>query len=355
MKTNVFDATSVKDGDTKTATLSHAQLGEILGDAKKYGSIKESFLAHAEDYGFDPIDLLFPDARLVRPGGPDVIKRDDSWVAGVLADTTHSPFSRIKTRTADLTEDEARAKGYVTGNRKKEEVIPLLKRVTTPTTIYKKQKLDRDDLVDITDFDVVVWLKNEMRGMLNEEIGRAILLSDGRAVGDEDKINEQNIRPIAKEEDMVFVHRQIIPQTATVDEVIDEVIRSRENYRGSGNPKLYTTTGLVTEMLLIKDGMGRRIYGSEAELTSLLRVSSIVEVEVMNNASMEIGADVYKILGIIVNLKDYTVGSDRGGQIGMFDDFDIDYNQHKYLIETRISGALTVPKSAIVLLQKIGG
>lgn len=349
MKHNVFD----KDDATITGhVLSHEQLGEILGDAKRCGSLKESFMIHAKEYGLDPIDILFPDARMVRPGGPDVVKRDDSWVAGVLADTNHTPFSRIKTKIANLTADEARAKGYITGNRKKEEIIPLIKRTTTPTTVYKKQKLDRDDVVDITDFDVVVWLKNEMRGMLNEELARAVLISDGRSVSDEDKINEQNVRPIAKDDPDVFVHRQIIPVDATVDQTIDEVIRSREFYRGSGNPKMYTTTGFVTEMLLIKDAMGRRIYSNESELTSLLRVSKLIEVEVMNNATIEIGADTYDILAIIVNLKDYTIGADRGGAINMFDDFDIDYNQYKYLIETRISGALTMPKSAIVILKK---
>ena len=354
MKHNAFDKYS-KDGDAKQATtLTHAQVAEIIGDAKKFGgSLKESFLAHAVDYGFDPIDVLFPDAQMVRPGGPDTIKRDDSWVAGVLAETNHTPFSRIKTRTADLTGDEARAKGYITGNKKTEEVIPLLKRITTPTTIYKKQKLDRDDVVDITDFDVVVWLKNEMRGMLNEELARAVLIGDGRSIGDENKINEQNIRPIVSDDPDVFVHHQIVPATATTtDDIIDEVIKSREFYRGSGSPKLYTTTGLITDMLLIKDGMGRRIYSNEMELTSLLRVSKMVEVEAMNNATTVIKGKTYDVLGIIVNLKDYTIGADKGGAVSMFDDFDIDYNQQKYLIETRCSGALTMPKSAIILLKE---
>ena len=346
MKANVFDQSTQT---TSENVLTHDQLSEILADGKRFGSLKESFLAHAAEYGFDPIDVLFPDARNVQSGGPQTVKRPDDWVAGVLSETTHTPFARIKTVTADLTADEARAKGYVTGNLKKEEIIPLMKRITIPTTVYKKQKLDRDDIVDITDFDVVVWLRGEMREMLNEELARAILLGDGRDMSDEDKINEQNIRPIALDNDNVYVHRMQIPEETKVDEIIDEFIRARRNYRGSGVPTLYTSTDLLTEMLLVKDGMGRRIYSSVAELASVLRVSKIVEVELMNEAVRKVGDVEYPIIGIVVNLKDYTIGADKGGQVAMFDDFDIDYNQYKYLIETRISGALTKPKAAIII------
>ncbi len=346
MKTNVFDQSTVEDAKN---VLTHDQMSTILGDAKRFGSLKESFIAHAEDYGFDPIDILFPDAKLVDAGGPALIKREDAWVDDVLSGTNHTPFARIRTRFADITADEARAKGYVTGNLKKEEIIPLMKRVTTPTTVYKKQKLDRDDMVDITDFDVVVWLKKEMRGMLNEEIARAVLIGDGRNIGDEDKINEQNLRPIAMDDGSVFVHRVPVAADMLIDEIIDEFIRARKHYKGSGVPALYTATDLLTEMLLVKDKQGHRLYKTVQELASVLRVSKIIEVEPMNEAVRMVGDDEHKILGIVVNLKDYTIGADKGGQVSMFDDFDIDYNQYKYLIETRISGALTKPKSALII------
>lgn len=345
MKHNVFDQTSE---DISKNVLTHDQMAEIIVDAKRFGSLKESFIAHTEEYGFDPIDVLFPDARDVQSGGPEILKRNDAWVDDVLSGTNHTPFARVRTRIADITVDEARAKGYVTGALKKEEVIPLLKRTTIPTTIYKKQKLDRDDMVDITDFDVVVWLKKEMRGMLNEEIARAVLIGDGRIVGDEDKINEENVRPIALDNGSVFIHRVEIAADETTDEIIDEFIRARKFYKGSGVPALYTSTDLLTEMLLVKDKMGHRLYKTVQELASVLRVSKIVEVEPMNEAVRMVGDDEHQILGIVVNLKDYTIGADKGGQIAMFDDFDIDYNQHKYLIETRISGALTKPKSALI-------
>jgi HK97 family phage major capsid protein len=347
MKKNVFDQTMTHENGN---VLSHDQMSEILTDAKRFGSLKESFIAHATDYGFDPINILFPDAQLVNPGGPAMVKRDTTWVDVVLGETTHTPFSRIKSMTADLTADDARAKGYVTGNLKKEEIIPLMKRVTTPTTIYKKQKLDRDDMIDITDFDVVVWLKGEMRMMLNEEIARAVLIGDGRDVSSEDKINEQNIRPILKDNDSVYVHRTSIAYETTTDEIIDEFIRDRKYYKGSGVPTLFTSTDLLTDMLLVKDKQGRRIYNNVTELASVLRVSKIVEVEALNGATRKVSdTQTNKVLGIVVNLKDYTIGADKGGQVAMFDDFDIDYNQYKYLIETRISGALTVPKSAIIV------
>jgi len=346
MKKNVFDQTTEA---ASSNVLSHAQMSEIVTDAKKYGSLKESFIAHAETYGFDPIDVLFPDDRDVNGGAPATISRDMTWVDTVLAGVNKTPFARIRTRFADITADEARAKGYVTGALKKDEVITLMKRSTTPTTIYKKQKLDRDDMVDITDFDVVVWLKSEMRTMLNEELARAILIGDGRSLADEDKINEQNIRPIAMDDPSVFIHRVQVANDAAVDDIIDDVIRSRKNYKGSGVPSFYVGTDLLTEMLLLKDQFGHRLYKTVQELASVLRVSQIIEVEAMNSAIRTVGDDDFAILGIVVNLKDYTVGADKGGQVAMFDDFDIDYNQYKYLIETRASGALTMYKSAIVI------
>lgn len=266
------------------------------------------------------------------------------WVAGVMSGVSKTPFSRIKSLAADITADEARAKGYVTGNMKKEEVFGLLRRTTTPTTIYKKQKLDRDDVIDITDFDVVRWLKAEMRTMLDEEIARAVLVGDGRDVVSEDKINEENIRPIYKDADM-YAHKVELPGNVDVVNMIESIIRARKHYKGTGRPTFYTTADILTDMLLVKDAQGRRLYRSEAELVSDLRVKSIVEVEVMEGLTR----DTLELVGIMVNLNDYKLGADKGGAVNMFDDFDIDYNQHKYLIETRISGALFKPKSALVI------
>jgi HK97 family phage prohead protease len=351
MKNNVFDKSTQEGADKNVLT--HAQLLEIVDDAaKKHISLKDSFLAHAESYGFNPIDVLFPDAKDVNGGAPVTIQRNTTWVGKVLAKTKHTPFSRIRTRIADITADEARAKGYVTGSLKKEEIITLSKRSTTPTTIYKKQKLDRDDMLDITDFDVVVWLKQEMRGMLDEEVARAVLISDGRSAADEDKINEQNVRPIAMDDANMFIQRVQLENNATTDSIIDDIIRARKYYKGSGTPDLYISTDLLTEMLLLKDQFGHRLYKTVDELASVLRVGEIIEVEPMNTAVRKVGDDEYPILGIVVNLQDYTIGADKGGQVAMFDDFDIDYNQYKYLIETRISGALTQPKSALVFERK---
>ncbi len=350
MKHNVFDQTQNLQNKH---FLSHDQMGEILGDAKRYGSLKESFIAHAETYGFNPTDVMFPDAVATNQNGPEFIKRPDDWVNAVLNSAKHTPFSRIKTITADVTADAARAKGYVTGNLKKDEIITLLKRTTTPATIYKKQKMDRDDIVDITDFDVIAWLKNEMRAMLNEELARAILIGDGRSVADEDKVNEQNIRPIVLDDDSVYVVRSQLEKDAGTDEIIDEIIRSRKDYRGTGIPTLFTSTTLLTDMLLVKDAVGRRLYDNVEELASVLRVSQIVEVELMNGATRKVSdTQLNGILGVVVNMADYTIGADKGGEVNMFDDFDIDYNQQKYLIETRCSGALTKPKSAIVIERK---
>ena len=352
MKHNVFD-----NDDNHENTLTHDAMTAIINDGKRYGSLKESFLAHAEEYGIKQIDYLFPDAK--NPNTPpEFIKRDTGWVSKVINGTHHTPFSRIKSVFADITEDDARAKGYIKGKLKKEEVFSLLKRTTTPTTIYKKQKLDRDDAIDITDFDVVSWLKSEMRMMLDEEIARAILVGDGRLASSDDKINEQNIRPIWTDADLYTI-KSIVPATAsatgedTAKEFIKAVIRSRKSYKGSGNPTLFTTEDVVTDCLLVEDGVGRRIYNSVNDLATALRVKEIVTVEVMEGLtrSTSEGGKNYTntLMGIIVNLSDYNVGADKGGAINMFDDFDIDYNQQKYLIETRCSGALIKPYSAIAL------
>ena len=349
MKHNVFD-----QDDRTEEVITHAAMETIINDGKRFGSLKESFLAHADEYGITNIDYLFPEEKSLNTP-PEFIKRETGWVQKVMSGTHHTPFSRIKSMFADITEDDARAKGYIKGKLKKEEVFSLLKRTTTPTTIYKKQKLDRDDVIDITDFDVVAWLKSEMRMMLDEEIARAILVGDGRLASSDDKINEQNIRPIWKDEDLYTVKAPITVASNASDsdkakEFIKAMIKSRKNYKGSGTPTLFTTEDVVTDCLLIEDTTGRRIYNSVADLATTLRVKEIVTVEVMENLSRT-GSDgkTYKLLGLVVNLSDYNVGADKGGAINMFDDFDIDYNQQKYLIETRCSGALIKPYSAIAL------
>lgn len=344
MKHNVFDA----DTETQENVLSHAAMEEIIADGKRFGSMRDSFLAHAEDYGIDQIDYLLPDVKSLNTP-PEFIQRDMGWVQKVMSRTHHTPFSRIKSMFADITEDEARAKGYIKGKLKKEEVFSLLKRSTTPTTIYKKQKMDRDDIIDITDFDVISWLKAEMRMMLDEEIARAILVGDGRLASSDDKINEQNIRPILNDADL-FTIRWSVAAGSSDDEkaknFIKAAIKSRKNYKGSGNPVMFTTEDMLTDMLLLEDTIGHRLYKTEAELATALRVTEIITVPVMENLKDKDNKDVY---AIIVNLSDYNVGADKGGAVNMFDDFDIDYNQQKYLIETRCSGALIKPFSAIVL------
>ena len=346
MKQNVFD----RDEQYSENVLSHSDMMDIISDAKRYGSMKDSFLAHTQDYGIENVDFLFPEPEALSME-PTFVQRDMTWVQKVMAGVHHTPFSRIKSLFADITADEARAKGYIKGKMKKEEVFTLLKRTTTPTTIYKKQKMDRDDVVDITDFDVIAWLKKEMRLMLDEEIARAILIGDGRLPSSDDKINETNVRPILTDEDLYTVKANItVAANATGSEkakaFIDEVIRSRKEYKGSGNPTLFTTEDMVTECLLLEDSMGHKLYKSEAELATTLRVKEIVTVEVMEGVQDKNSHDV---AGIIVNLADYNVGADKGGAVNMFDDFDIDYNQQKYLIETRCSGALIKPYSAIAL------
>lgn len=346
MKHNVFDQTEEKQDDV----LSHDAMNAILADGKRFGSLKESFLAHADEYGIKQIDYLFPEVKSLN-NPPEFIKRETGWVSKVMNGVHRTPFSRIKSSFADITADEARAKGYIKGNLKKEEVFTLLKRSTTPTTIYKKQKLDRDDIIDITDFDVVTWLKSEMRMMLDEEIARAILIGDGRLSSSDDKINEQNIRPIVNDSELYTVRVSVTVATnATSDDkakaMIRAAVKARKNYKGSGNPTFFTTEDWLTDALLLEDTMGHRLYKNESDVAAAMRVSNIITVPVMEGAKGPDGGD---LIGIIVNLNDYNVGADKGGAINMFDDFDIDYNQQKYLIETRCSGALTKPYSALVL------
>lgn len=348
MKHNVFD-----NEDAKKDVLSHSDLEAIFADAKRYGSLKDSVLAH----GIEQIDYLFPDAKNVTDT-PQFIRRDMGWVQKVMNSVHRTPFSRIKSVLADITEDDARAKGYIKGKQKKDEVFTLLKRTTTPTTIYKKQKLDRDDVVDITDFDVVAWLKSEMRMMLDEEIARAILVGDGRLSSSDDKINEQNIRPIWKDDDLYTIKAPVeVASNATSDqkakEFIRTVIKARKNYKGSGEPTLYTTEDVLTDCLLMEDTTGRVIYDSVDKLATALRVKEIVTVPVMEGLSRtDSEGNTLNLMGLIVNLADYNVGADKGGAVNMFDDFDIDYNAQKYLIETRCSGALIKPYSAIALEMK---
>ena len=359
MKHNVFDGSDEYTGAADQAELTHSQIETIISDGKKFGSLRDSFLAHAEDYGIKDIDWLFPEAKTFTDK-PEFISRKMEWVSTVMSGVHKSPFSRIKSMFADITEDEARAKGYIKGNLKKEEVFSLLKRTTTPTTIYKKQKLDRDDIIDITDFDVVAWIKAEMRVMLDEEIARAILVGDGRLSSDDDKINEDNIRPIWKEADLFCIKKEVAvgaDDEATAKNFIRAAIKSRKDYRGSGNPVLFTTEDFLTDMLLLEDSIGHALYPTEQNLATKLRVSKIVTVPVMENLTRTVTksgqAYTNTLMGIIINLSDYNVGADKGGAVSMFDDFDIDYNQQKYLIETRCSGALTKPYSAIVLEKSV--
>lgn len=355
MKHNVFE------NDTQDNTLIHKDNGEalthsdvaaIFSDAKRYGSLKDSALAH----GVTNIDYLFPEAQTVGDV-PGLISRDMDWVSKFMGKVHHTPFSRIKSIFANITEDEARAKGYIKGKLKKEEVFSLLKRSTTPTTIYKKQKLDRDDVVDITDFDVVAFLKSEMRMMLDEEIARAALVGDGRLSSSDDKINEQNIRPIWTDAELYTIKKEVEYDAGATADVkakafIRAAVKSRKDYKGSGNPVLYTTEDVVTDCLLMEDTQGRVIYETVDKLKTALRVSDIVTVPVMEGLSRTDSSDKFELMGIIVNPADYNIGADKGGAINMFDDFDIDYNAQKYLIETRCSGALTKPYSAIALEHK---
>ena len=357
MKHNVFDR---DDTDKMEGVIMHSdgtpvtveEVSTIFADAKRYGSLKDSVLQH----GIEDIEYLFPDAKNVTQT-PQFIKRDTGWVSEVMGAVHHTPFSRIKSLFADITEDDARAKGYIKGKLKKEEFFSLIKRTTTPTTVYKKQKLDRDDVIDITDFDVVSWIKSEMRGMLDEEIARAVLVGDGRVSSSDDKINETNIRPIWKDEDLYTIKaRFTVSDSATDDDkaqaFIRAAIKARKEYKGSGNPVLYTTEDVLTDCLLLTDKMGRDLYDSVEKLAKKLRVSKIVTVPVMEGLTNKVSAETYALYGIIANLSDYNIGADKGGAINMFDDFDIDYNAQKYLIETRCSGALIKPYSAIAIELK---
>ena len=345
MKHNCFDQEERMDN----ATLSHAEQLEILEDAKRCGSLKEAVLAH----GIEKIDVMFPDAQTIS-NEPEFIKRDTTWVTDVLGAVRHTPFSRIKTIFADITADEARAKGYVKGNLKLEEVFKMLKRVTNPTTIYKKQKLDRDDVLDIKDFNILPWMKGELRMMLDEELARAILVGDGRTELSTDKIKEDCIRPIWTDSDLYTVKTKVeVSETATPEEkakaFIKACVKSRKDYKGSGNPVMFMPEDIMTDCLLIEDKNGRIIYDSEMKLASALRVRKIVPVPVMEGLARTVEEKTHTLAGIYVNLADYNVGTDMGGEVNMFDDFDIDYNQMKYLIETRCSGALTKPYAAVAL------
>lgn len=363
MKHNVFDPENAA-----APTLSHDDMQKILKDAKRLGSLKQAVLEHCEDggddaealqdviqhadvdYGVTNVGYLFPDARKMT-NEPIFIQRDQTWVSQVMSKVHRTPFSRIKSIFADITEDEARAKGYIKGKLKKEEVFSLLKRTTTPTTIYKKQKMDRDDQLDITDFNVVAWLKSEMRMMLNEELARAILIGDGRLASSDDKINEQNIRPVWTDSELFTVKYPVTAGTSDAEHAknfIKAVVKSRKLYKGSGNPDLYTTEDMLTEMLMLEDTTGRVIYDTVEKLRTALRVNSIVTVESMVGMTrIDDSGKTQALDALLVNLNDYNVGADKGGEVNMFDDFDIDYNQYKYLMETRCSGALTRPYAAI--------
>ena len=341
MKHNLFDKDSQKNDKN---TLSHSAVADIIGDGKRYGSLKESFLAHTAEYGVDQVDMLFPEYQSVNGETPQFIKRQpDGWVDTVMNGVHHTPFSRIKMVFADLREDEARAKGYMKGKLKKEEVFGLLKRTVDPTTVYKKQKMDRDDVIDITGLDVIAWLKGEMRMMLNEEIARAILFGDGRSTLSEDKISETNIIPIVADAELYTIKKVVTPEANEKlgHALITSAVKAQDDYEGSGNTTLYAASSTITDMLLLEDADGHRMYKDMNELALAMNVNRIVRVPA------SIIPD--KVYGVIVDLNDYNVGADKGGAVNMFDDFDIDYNQMKYLIETRCSGALTKPYSAIVL------
>lgn len=355
MKRNVFDGSMEEVNDQ--ATLSHAEIQEIFADAAKdrLGSLKASVLAHTAEYGIEQIDWLFPDAKNLN-NPPDFIHRDMGWVSKVMQGTRHTPFSRIKTTFADITADEARAKGYVKGNRKLDEVFTLLKRTTDPQTIYKKQKLDRDDVLDITDFDVVAWLKGEMRMMLDEEIARAILIGDGRQNSSDDKISESHIRSVFRDDDLYTVHKILteVPGEAKAKTFIKTVRKAWKDYKGSGNAIAFMTEDALSDLLLLEDGIGHFLYPTKETAANVLGVRDIVTVPVMADDSTirTVSGTAYKPIAIILNLNDYNVGADKGGSVNMFEDFDIDFNQQKYLIETRCSGALVKPYSAIVIEEE---
>lgn len=353
VKHNAFENENIEKNEGEELT--HSEFVEIMNDAKRKGSVKDAFLEH----GITNVGNLFPEHQAVSRV-PEVVDRDQTWVGQVMRSVKHTPFSRVKSFYANITADEARAKGYIKGKQKVEEVITALKRTTDPQTIYKLQKMDRDDVVDITDFDVIAWLKAEMRGKLDEEIARAILVGDGRSSSSEDKIDPLKIRPVYGD-DATYTIKRTLARAAGADDYafakafIKDIVRSRKDYKGSGNPVLYTTEDMLTNMLLIEDTTGRVIYDTIEKLKTALRVSDIVTVPVMENISREdTGAKKkYNLLGVLVNLADYNVGADKGGAVNMFDDFDIDYNKMKYLIETRCSGALVKPYSAVSFEEEV--
>lgn len=341
---NVFEG---GDELSHAEELIHADFSDIITDARRVGSFKDALLMHAQEYGIENIDVLFPDARAVN-STPNFIKRRTEWVASVLNGSSHTPFSRIKSTAANITADEARAKGYIKGKKKKDEVIKALKRTTSPTTIYKKQRLDRDDILDITDFDVVQFLRGEMRLMLDEELARAVLVGDGRTASDDDHISEDSIRPIWTDDDL-YAPKVLAEASATTEDIMDSILVAMDDYEGSGSPTLFISQSDLTSMLLLKDKIGRRLYNTKAEVAEALGVGDIVPVPIMKGLTRTVNSNTHELFAIIVNMKDYTIGADKGGEVNTFDDFDIDYNQQKYLIETRCSGALTVPKSAVVV------
>lgn len=335
--------------DVEHSDINELNIKSIFEDGVKYGSLKDSILKHAETYGIKEIETLFPEPKLLN-NPPGILNNEIGWVSTVLNGVHKSPFARIKSQYVDLRDDAIRARGYLKTNLKKEHVFELLKRTTGPTTIYTKQKIDRDDVIDITDFNVVSLIKQELRLKLDEEIARVILIGDGRSNVDNDKIDEECIRPIYNDADLYTVKIDITGTGDINDEIINEVIKNRKKYKGSGSPTLFTTEDVVSGFLLLKDNNGRRIYSSIGEIATLLRVNNIVTVPHMEGlVRTDSKGKKYNVYGIIVNLRDYSVGTNAGGQISMFDDFDIDYNQQKYLLETRLSGALTVPFSAMVI------
>ena len=363
MTRNVFESLAHGTPMDEGLTLSHSDIKSIFAEGERKNSLKEAVIAHATTYGIENIDMLFPDAKTIG-NRPEFIKRRTEWVASVLTDTHHSPFSRIKTILADITEDDARAKGYIKASMKKEEWFTLAKRVTTPQTVYKKQKLDRNDILDITDFDVVIWVKEEMRLMLDEEIAAAALVGDGRSAGDPDKIKSpsptadgEGIRAIAL--DASYYAYKVEWDAADADDVpfVDRVMTSLVDYTGSGSPKLYTSPQILAGLLVERDTLGRRMYSSRAELATAMGVSAIVDIpaSILARANFQTTAGAvtttHSLKGIVANLRDYTFGSDAGGKTTLFDDFDIDFNQQKYLLEARLSGTLTKPFSAATLWE----
>lgn len=358
VKHNAFET---EDDYMGGEVLSHAEIQEVFSDAKRLGSLRDACLAHSIDttgmtvatgeqpYGFNDASMLFPEYKATSPV-PEWIKRNTDWVSVVMGGVSKSPFTRIKSLFADITEDEARARGYIKGKEKKEEVFTTLKRTTDPQTVYKKQRLDRDDIIDITDFDIVKWIRGEMEMMLDEELARAILIGDGRPSDSDDKIQENHIRPIAKDVPLFNIKAEVrVAQGATDEEkakaIIKTILKQRKNYKGSGNPVFFTTEDWLTEMLLLEDGIGHRLYKTEAEVATAIRASRIVTAEVLEGQKI----NEKDFVGVLVNLSDYKLGADKGGEKTLFDDFDIDYNQYKYLIETRRSGALVKPFSAMTV------